>query len=248
MGERPIISGQSMYVATLAFMSLFEGIKVRNYETEAGRFDLSQTTMWIPVSVVLDTKEKIYEQIMMGGHKAQEQADTRLPKLGIQITAMNPAIERYTGKDTKRILLKTINNSVVTNTVKDLQPVPFDISFTVTVWCAYMEHWVQIMENILPWFDPYMHVGVMERHLGIERQIRVVLESVSPNFSFQMAGPTDKRIIRGELTFRAETVVYKNQTTNISDIIETVNNSIIDVITPWSNEMVSVSGSAIYSS
>ena len=231
---RPHIVGNSLHTSTVAFAALFQDLYVYKYNNNRW----GEPTMRIPVSVVLDTRERIYHQIKYGGHKALEQADTRLPRIGIQIQSMTPALDRYTGKNARRQLIRTIEDGNTTDYRDDIQPVPFNISYLVTVWCSYMEHWAQLMENILPFFDPYLSIGIRERNLGIERQIKVSLESVSPNFSFALSTASDRRIVRGELSFNVETVIYKQLTSDTSEIIEKIIIEHVDITTPFSSQTI----------
>jgi hypothetical protein len=240
--SRPQIVSNSVWVTSTAFLQLFTGLQVRKIDETTGRY--AGANKMIPVDVNMDTKERIYYQLKMGGYKKMEQADTRLPRLGIQIQAINPALDRYTGKMRQRkLLLNTTtgpdDQPIVTESYFDIQPVPYDFTFLVSVWTQHLEYWNQVMENILPWFDPYVLVGVKERNLGIEREIKVSLESVSPNFSFQMAGPQDKRIIRGELTFKCESVMYKAQSTGVAPV-EKIYIDIIDVYTPINSDTITI--------
>ena len=139
-------------------------------------------------------------------------------------------------------MVKTISNGSVTTHRHDVQPVPFTISYLVGIWCNYVEHWAQLMENILPYYDPYLTLGIKERNLGIERELMVKLTGVSPNFSFQQTtGGTEKRIVRGELNFDVETFIYKQEISDISDIIHEANIRVIDIVSPLSSETITIS-------
>jgi hypothetical protein len=49
-----------------------------------------------------------------------------------------------------------------------------------------------------------------ERGLGIERQVKVTLENISPNFVVELSDP-DKRVLQCNLAFRMECNFYKPQ-------------------------------------
>lgn len=74
-----------------------------------------------------------------------------LPRMGFEITGFNYASERK---------LPTINkfvNKVTSNpSIKDYQynPVPYDISFSLSIFVKNMEDGTQIIEQILPYFTP----------------------------------------------------------------------------------------------
>lgn len=224
----------------MSFSTLFRDLYVYNYDNLTGK-----PLLKIPVHVSLDNKSAIYEYLKYGGsHKAIKEKDTQLPRIGIQMTDMSPAIDRQTSKDQGRVLSKTYattpeGRTYVDKVKKDIQPMPFNIGYTISIWCKTIEHWAQIQENILPFFNPACFVGVRERELGIERQIRVVLDSVTPLDSFQ---GTNRRLIRSEMSFTCETVLYKNMSEDTGGIINNVWLWTIDLTTPFSSFTMNISG------
>jgi len=217
---------------------LFQDIEVRNYTS---RYDAISFNKRLKVDVSLDTKERIQYKLLAGGHKALEQADTRLPRISIQISNILPDIGRYTGKNVKRNLKTNITGVPGSNDVTyDFQPVPIKIEYLVSIWCKYFEHYSQIIENIIPWFDPYITVGVKERNFGIERELKVSLGSVSQSSTFEMEG-AQTRIIRGEMAFSVDTQAYKSMDENYKGLIEKTEVHIIDIVTPISSETISIS-------
>ena len=244
---RPHIVGNSLKVTTMAFSQLFRDMYVYNYDDTTGK-----PLIRIPVNVGLDTKESIYTYLKMGGsHKKIDQKDTLLPRIGIQISSMTPDMSRQSGKGQTRTLYKSLSNNdqignrMVDKLKKDIQPVPLNITYTVSIWCKYIDHWAQIQENILPFFDPYCTVGVRERDLGIEREIPVKLESVTPNMSFEVGNNSNQRLIRSEMEFTCETVIYKHMSEKLEGIINQVYVWTIDVDSPFSSTTMSLSGAPV---
>jgi hypothetical protein len=232
MSHRPFIIGNSTWLTTIAFMQLFNDLEVRNF---VYRYD-EEYTKALKVDVTLDMKERIYHKLLHGGHKELEQADTRLPRLSIQIDAISPRQEDYTGKDNKRLLKRGADNSIES----DIQPYPVRIDYTVGIWCKKFEHYAQIIENIIPWFDPYVTVGVKERNLNIKRDLKVQLTGVNNNSNFVMQG-SDQRIIRGEMNFSVDSWMYKVKKTQTDDIIFKSSILLVDIITPMSSEIITIS-------
>ncbi len=59
-------------------------------------------------------------------------------------------------------------------------PAPYNISFDLSIWVQYFEDGAQIIEQILPFFQPEFTVNAKEvPALDIERDIHIVLDSVS---------------------------------------------------------------------
>jgi hypothetical protein len=231
--QRPFIVGNSLWVTTVGFMQLFQDLEVRNYQE---RYDPNFDRR-LKVDVSLDMKERIQYKLLAGGHKELEQADTRLPRISIQMVNIQPDLQRYNGKGFKRTLKRQQDGLVY-----DIQPFPINIEYSVSIWAKYFEHYAQLLENIIPWFDPYVTVGVKERNFGIERELRVKLDSVGQSSTFELEGGA-ARIIRGDMTFTVETFAYKTQTDITEGIIYEVNVPIVDIVTPLSSETISISGS-----
>jgi hypothetical protein len=231
--NRPFIVGNSIWVTTTGFLQLFQDLEVRNYQERYNpTFDRR-----LKVDVSLDMKERIQYKLLSGGHKQLEQSDTRLPRISIQMTNIQPDLQRYNGKNFKRTLKRKEDGLIF-----DIQPFPINIEYSVSIWTKYFEHYSQLLENILPWFDPYVTVGVKERNFGIERELRVRLDSVGQSSTFELEGGA-ARLIRGDLSFVVETFAYKTQTDLTKGIIYNTNVTIVDVVTPMSSETISISGS-----
>jgi hypothetical protein len=230
-GNRPYILGESTYVTTLAFMQLFQGIEVRNFAERFG-----ETTRRIPVQVSLDTKERLYYQLKHGGFRAMEQQDTRLPRISIQMNDIALRLEDYTGKGQDRILFRDDDEIK-----RDIQPVPVNITYTVAIWAKYFEHYIQIVENIVPLFDPYATVEVKERQLDIAREISYTLDGLSNGSTFKVSGD-DQRVVRGEANFTAKSIMYKIMNENTYDLITKVYGTLIDIETPVNSMTVGLSG------
>lgn len=237
MSNRPYIQGNSVWLTTLAFKQLFHDLEIRNYSDRYGSNDT--VTRRLKVDVGLDTKERIYDYLMAGGHAELEQADVRLPRISIQMDGIEPDMARHKGKGVKRLLNTTKVAGGSTQYTYDFQPVPMNMNFTVGIWCKKMEHYCQIVENILGWFESYVTVGVKERNYGIERELCVKFNGHNQEMTFEMQGGQE-RVIRGSMNFTVETVAYKTMETTQTGIIEKVEVHVIDIITPWSSETIEI--------
>ena len=240
--SRPFILGNSTWITTTAFLQLFEDIEVRNYNT---RYDSQDYNKKLKVDISLDTKERVQYKLLAGGHYELEQKDTRLPRIGIQIAAMVPDVERYSGKNAKRTFSSNVSEKIADFPLKssvtyDLQPFPIKITYTASIWAKYFEHYAQILENIIPWFDPYVIVGVKERNFGIERELKVSLVDIGQSLSFEMEGGA-ARLVRGDLTFDVETYAYKTMNEDLDTLILKTDIHISDIISPISSETISIS-------
>ena len=87
---------------------------------------------------------------------------------------------------------------------------PYDVSFDLNVYTATSDDNLQIIEQILPFFQPdYTLTMIMDRILWIKRDIPFVLESVDYEDSYTGA-LTDRRRIIYTLKFTAKIYLYNS--------------------------------------
>jgi hypothetical protein len=90
----------------------------------------------------------------------------------------------------------------------DTQTVPYILNIEMTIWTKYMDDMAQLLENILPFFNPDAPVSLYERGVGTERIVQVKLDSISPNFVMELTN-TDRRVLQANLSFQMELNFYK---------------------------------------
>lgn len=117
--------------------------------------------------------------------------------------------ERATGVDEYRYFYDDkIGLDNLNDFWSDVQPVPYDLTFSMQVLTESMDDWCQIIENILPQFNPAVYLRVKEfSFLDIERDLQMVLGSISTDFT-QEQGEEEKRAINGTLEFTVKSVLY----------------------------------------
>ena len=84
--------------------------------------------------------------------------------------------------------------------------------------------WVQIIEQIIPFFSPSVYIRVKEFDtIDLERDIKVTLDSLTPDFMDEQDAES-VRTINGTLDFTAEAWFYKPMLNDV-DIIKSVSSS-----------------------
>jgi hypothetical protein len=88
-------------------------------------------------------------------------------------------------------------------------PVPYDVSFELNVFTATSDDGLQIIEQILPYFQPdYTVTMIIDRdYMDTKRDIPFILEGVDYEDSYQGA-LTDRRRIIYTLKFTAKIYLY----------------------------------------
>lgn len=92
---------------------------------------------------------------------------------------------------------------------KDIQPSPWNFTYTLFIRTDSISDFSQIAENILPYFNPKLYIRVKEfSFLNIERDLSVVLNDATPDFTDEL-DKHSMRQINGTITFTVEGWLYK---------------------------------------
>jgi len=95
------------------------------------------------------------------------------------------------------------------NLLKQLNPVPYDLSFEVKIYVKEVEDGLQIIEQILPTFTPSYNLSLkMIPEMGIVEDVQVSLESVDSEDNYEDGFDTN-RIIVWTLGLVAKTHIYQ---------------------------------------
>jgi len=106
---------------------------------------------------------------------------------------------------------------------KDLNPVPYTLGITMGILCEHMSDLTQILEIILPWFDPQVFLRVKEfEFLNVERNIPLKLNSVNFEITNELGQDENLKICNANLDLTAHIVMYRPfQTGRLVKIINT---------------------------
>jgi len=105
---------------------------------------------------------------------------------------------------------------------KVFMPVPYNLSFKLYAMTQYNEDSLQIIEQILPFFQPSFNLTVdLVKAIGEKRDIPMVLESVTFDDNYD-SGYDEKRIITHTLSFTAKTYLFGPVSDSGSGLIKKV--------------------------
>lgn len=188
-----------------AFADVFNEMSVLVYDKDG------KAIGYKPVPVILSAKEKVVSMILHQNNTKEVRAiEHYLPLLSISWKGISRNTERQRGQREKRKILIDYEDPNEPQVIYDLQTVPYDLSLELTIWTKYMDDMAQILENILPFFNPEAPISLYERGIGIERQVKVALESVNLNFVTDLQD-TDRRVLQSNLSYKMECNFYKPQ-------------------------------------
>ena len=125
-----------------------------------------------------------------------------LPRLSFEMQGLQYDPTRKTG------IAQTFLAKSGTTAKKVYMPVPYNIGFELSIMSKLSDDALQILEQIVPYFQPSFNITVnLIDSIGEKKDIPIVLESI--NYSDQYEGNFDtRRIIIYTLSFTAKTYLF----------------------------------------
>ena len=186
---------------TIAFGQLFNNIVIQNTSSTGA------VTKRIRVPLAYAPKEKFIVRLEQQANlQSDREVSITLPRLGFEITGLSYDSTRKLNKMNKTIRVK--NNEEGKKTNFNYTPVPYNINFSLYSFTATAENGLQIIEQILPFFQPEYTVTMnVVPELSLVRDIPIILNSV--NYEDTYNGEfTQRRAVIYTLSFTAKTYLY----------------------------------------
>lgn len=190
---------RSIVTSVLAF---FNDIHVHRHD------DAGNVTKDITVPIKFGPVDKTYQFRTESEFGAKYYIN--LPNITFALTNIQYDSERATGVNEARFFYDDkIGIDNLTDFWSDAQPTPYDLTFSMQILTESMDDWCQIIENILPYFNPSVYLRVKEfSFFNLERDLQMTLSNVSSDFLMEQ-GEEDKRYVNGTLDFTVKAVLYK---------------------------------------
>ncbi len=206
----------------IAFGTLFNTIEIRHKKQGGTQY----STMKIPIAY--GPREKFLARLEQKPDLRQRVAIT-LPRLAFELTAIEYDNERKVSTMQTFKATTTGSNKLAR---KLYMPVPYNLGFRLNVMTQYNEDSLQIVEQILPLFQPSFNLTIdLVDAIGEKRDIPMVLNSVTFDDNYE-SGMDEKRVITHTLDFTAKTYIFGNVPTSGTGLIKKV---IVDKYTDTSN-------------
>jgi len=204
---------EGMRKLTIAFGQLFNNVIIQNTSSTGA------VTKRIRVPLAYAPKEKFLVRLEQQANLQEDrEVAITLPRLGFEITGLSYDSSRKLNKMNKTIRVKTNEEGKKINF--NYTPVPYNINFSLYSFTATAENGLQIVEQILPFFQPEYTVTMnVIPELQIKRDIPIVLNNV--NYEDTYSGDfTTRRAVVYTLSFTAKTYLYGPMTNQ--GVIKTV--------------------------
>ena len=188
---------QGMRKMTVAFGQVFNNIQIKRQGSDS-------TIQSIRVPLAYAPKEKFLVRLDQQPSLDDRQFAVTLPRMGFEISGIEYDGSRKLTKVQKFKTTKT--NSGVMNF--NYMPVPYNISYNLYCFTATAEGGLQIVEQILPYFQPDYTVTInVVPEMGIKRDVPIVLNNI--NYEDSYSGDFEsRRAVIYTLNFTAKTYLY----------------------------------------
>ena len=185
---------------TIAFGQLFNNIVIQNTSSTGA------VTKRIRGPLAYAPKEKFLVRL----EQQESLTDDRevaitLPRLGFEITGLSYDSTRKLTRTQKTVKVRQSDSTVLNY---QYTPVPYNVNFSLYSFTATAENGLQIVEQILPFFQPDYTVTIrVNPDMNIVRDVPIILNSV--NYEDTYNGEfTRRRAVIYTLNFTAKTYIF----------------------------------------
>lgn len=210
MLDQDIFYFASIRKISASFGALFSNIRIARYSEVGGNGDIISV---IKVPFAGSERQKWLDLIQENVHPPQAYTEeqnkktrvrTSLPRMSFELTSLqyDPARKLQTTGAVIR------QSSDVTRVLKQLNPVPCDISYDVNIAVKNIDDGLQIIEQILPNFTPSWTMNIKDiPELGISRDVFVIFAGITKTDTYE-GSFEEERVINWTLSFVVKGYVY----------------------------------------
>lgn len=180
----------------VAFGTMFNNLQLHRYNA-AGTTEIERII--VPLNYI--TKEKFYQRITQDPN-LEKQVQITLPRITFELNSI--------AYDPTRKISPYIKQFGPLNSteLKTITLAPYNFSFSVYVYVRNTEDGTQIIEQILPYFNPDYTMTLDLVGIGNPVDVPVILQSVDYNASGADGPPSELRMLQWNLGFLMRSYLY----------------------------------------
>lgn len=175
------------------FMAIFDGLQV-----QIGKWN-DRDEQLIPVGIHYGHMDRVVAAIMT---ENTQNKPLRLPVMSAYMSGLPIAMDRAHGIGFERRNTYVPVGGLVPDDMKVVHqrmPVPYNLQMDLNIFASNTDQHLQILEQILPLFDPSLNIQTSDSPFDWTRLTHVELKDVALETNFPMG--TDNRIVQSKLTF-----------------------------------------------
>ena len=197
---------ESLRKTIIAFGSLFNDIVISRKDSAGAEIQ----SMKVPLAY--GPKQKFISRLTQDPGITQTVALT-LPRIGFEIQSFDYDSSRKLNRIIKQKKVSGDDDKKTKQMSTQYSPVPYNMNFELFVMAKNSDDGIQIVEQILPYFQPEYTVSIKEvPEMDIVRDVPVVLNSIAYEDSYEGDFQTRRAIIY-TFAFVAKSYVYGPVTT-----------------------------------
>jgi hypothetical protein len=185
---------------TIAFGQLFNNIQIKRKDSSGS------VIQSIRVPLAYAPKEKFLTRLDQQPDLENREFAITLPRMSFEISSIEYDAGRKLNRLQKFKKVKTSAEGKILDF--NYMPVPYNISYNLFCFTATAEGGLQIIEQILPYFQPDYTVTInVIPEMGIKRDVPIILNNI--NYEDSYSGDfTTRRAVIYTLNFTAKTYLY----------------------------------------
>ena len=196
----------------VSFGTLFNNIVVKRTNEQTG-----QTTV-LKVPLAYGPTQKFLARLEES-ENLNKPVQISLPRMSFELVGLTYDNSRKL-TTTQTFKAKSLTNE--TEVKKAFMPVPYNMNFELSIMTKLNDEMLQIIEQILPYFQPMYTVSVnLIDNVGEVKDIPIILDNISMDDQFEGDYSTRRALIY-TLRFTAKTYLFGPITSATSDIIKKV--------------------------
>lgn len=190
----------------LVFMSMFTNMKVVDQDPFRDNHNTLPDTIETPIDITYTPRERLSIEKDYDAQRPASDFDTMVPRFACSISSITYDPTRALNFYRQRRIRSNLQQ------YQDRMPVPYNIGVNLDVLCKYEVHLHQIVENIVPYFSPYILIRIKENLdllTDTPREIKIDFSGDAIRDIPIDYADVEKRIIKGQLSFVIRGWIYK---------------------------------------
>ena len=189
----------------ISFGTLFNGITIK------------QDGSTVKVPLAYGPTQKFLARLEQAPNLSQA-TQISLPRMSFEFTGLTYDSSRKV-TTTQTIAVKNPDDG--TDIKKVFMPVPYNMQFELAIMCKLNDDALQIVEQILPFFQPQYNLTInLVSLINEKKDVPVVLENITMQDEYE-GDFTSRRVLYYTLRFTAKTYLFGPVTSASKDIIKT---------------------------
>ena len=189
----------------ISFGTLFNGLTIK------------QEGSTVKVPLAYGPTQKFLARLEQAPNLSQA-TQISLPRMSFEFTGMTYDSSRKV-TTTQTIAVKNPDDG--TDIKKVFMPVPYNMQFELAIMCKLNDDALQLVEQILPFFQPQYNLTInLVSLINEKKDVPVVLENITMDDQYE-GDFTSRRVLLYTLRFTAKTYLFGPVTSASKDIIKT---------------------------